>query len=230
MRPATDKCPKALLPVAGRPFAHFQLDLLNRVGVTDVVLAVGHMGEAIEEYVGDGAPWGVDVKYSYEPPDLLGTGGAVRLAFDRDLLDDWFFILYGDSYLPIRFEEVADAYLRSGRAAIMTVLQNDNRWDDSNVVYADGVVTLYQKGLSAKPDGMRFIDYGLSALTAATVPEYIPAEAKSDLASAFHRLSIDNKLAGFLVQERFYEVGSPSGLADLEAHLAEVAAAPEPPT
>ena len=80
LRPVTEKVPKALLPIAGRPFIHWQLGLLAQQGVTDVVLCVGHLGEQIQAAVGDGSGFGVTVRYSFDGDTLLGTGGALKRA------------------------------------------------------------------------------------------------------------------------------------------------------
>ena len=101
LRPLTKATPKSLVEVAGKPFIVHQLNLLRREGVERVVLCVGHLGEKIEEFVGDGANFGLKVAYSFDGDRLLGTGGALRHALP--LLGKAFFVLYGDSYLPCSF-------------------------------------------------------------------------------------------------------------------------------
>ncbi|HLI55365.1 MAG TPA: sugar phosphate nucleotidyltransferase [Acidimicrobiales bacterium] len=217
MRPATEKVPKALLPVAGRPFVDWQLELLAARGVRRVLLCVGHLGEQIEAHVGDGSRWGLSVCYSREDGGLLGTGGALRLARERDLLDEEFFVLYGDSYLPVDFDQVAAAFRRSGGAALMTLFRNEGRLEASNACFDGRMVTVYDKR-TPRPD-MAFVDFGLSVLSRWVV-ETRTGEGFCDLADVFAALSRDGLLAGHEVAERFYEVGSPAGLADLERHLA----------
>ena len=68
--------PKALVPVAGEPFAFHQLRLLARNGFRHAVFLIGHMGERIVEAVGRGEAFGIDVRYVVDGPVLLGTGGA----------------------------------------------------------------------------------------------------------------------------------------------------------
>src|SRR3954463_4039756 len=93
MRPLTETVPKAMLPVAGRPFADWQLAWLAGQGVERVVYSLGHLGELVEEHVGDGRSFGLDVRYCYERGQLLGTAGAVRAAIDAGLMDEAFFVL-----------------------------------------------------------------------------------------------------------------------------------------
>ncbi len=93
LRPITEKIPKALVPVAGKPFLAHQLELLHRQGFRHVVLCVGHLGEQIETAFGDGRDYGLELEYSYDGPDLVGTAGALRQALPR--LGDSFLVLYG---------------------------------------------------------------------------------------------------------------------------------------
>lgn len=221
MRPATVDTPKWLLPVAGRPFAEWQLRWLAAQGVDSVVAAIGHLGEQIRVDVGDGRRFGVRVEYSPDGPGLVGTGGAIRLAVDRGLLDDRFLVLYGDSYLSVDVGAVWAAFEREGRPALMTVYENAGRFDASNVAFAGGVVIRYTKHASASDETaapLRFIDYGLSVLDRSVV-DLVPAGAVVDLADVFEALAASGRLAGFEAHDRFYEIGSPDGLRDLERHL-----------
>jgi NDP-sugar pyrophosphorylase family protein len=220
MRPLTDELPKTLLPIGGVPFASYQLDWLAREGIDAVVYCIGYRGSLIREYVDTGARWGVSVEFVDEGEELRGTAGAVRLALDEGVLHDRFFVLYGDSYLPIALAPVWSVFEASGLPALMTVLRNDDRWDRSNAAVAAGLVTVYDKATEADVS-LEWIDYGLSALRASLVAERVPAGAESDLADLFRELSAERLLGAYEVYERFFEIGSPVGLADLERHLAE---------
>jgi NDP-sugar pyrophosphorylase family protein len=220
MRPLTDAIPKALIPVAGVPFASHQLDWLAQEGVDSVVYCIGYRGGLIREYVERGARWGVSVEFVDEGDELRGTAGAVRLALDEGVLRDRFFVLYGDSYLPIALEPVWTAFAKRELPALMTVLRNEDRWDESNAAVEDGLVTVYDKAAD-RDAWLNWIDYGLSALTASVVGERVPAGEVVDLADVFGELSAERLLAAYEVEERFYEIGSPVGLADLERYLRE---------
>ena len=220
MRSFTGSRPKVLVPVRGTPFAHHQLTWLARQGVTSVVYCIGHLGGAVRRYVGEGEAWGVSVGYVDEGRELRGTGGALRLALDQGALPPEFFVMYGDSYLPIALAPVADSFAASPMPALMTVYRNEGRWGDSNVRFDGRRVELYQKG-HPEPSaaGLDYVDYGLSLLRRDVVEE-VPRGRFTDLADVFHRLSREGRLAGLEVHQRFYEVGSPAGLRDLEAYLA----------
>src|SRR5450755_2044106 len=143
LRPITERIPKALIEVAGRQFICRQLDYLRGQGITRVVLCTGYLGEQIEAVVGDGSAFSLDVCYSPDGPTLLGTGGALKRALA--LLGERFFVLYGDSFLPCDFLDVQQAFVNSGRPALMTVLLNGDRWDKSNLLFRDGQIIEYNK-------------------------------------------------------------------------------------
>ena len=177
-------------------------------------MCVGYLGEMIRSYVGDGERFGLDVMYSADGPVLLGTGGSLKKALP--ILGKEFFVLYGDSFLPIDFSPVEQAYIASGKAALMTVLKNGDCWDKSNVTYTGGQLLEYNKK-TPKPC-MSHIDYGLGVLSSAVLWDYT-TEVIFDLADFYHELSLRRQLAGYEVQERFYEIGSLSGLAEAELYF-----------
>jgi N-acetyl-alpha-D-muramate 1-phosphate uridylyltransferase len=210
----TDRIPKSLLNIAGRPFIFHQLDLLKSQGVDRVVLCAGHFGDQIRAAVGDGRSLGLAINYSFDGSELLGTGGALKQALP--LLGDDFFALNGDSYLPCSFAAIQSAYDAAQRPALMTVLRNDDRWDKSNVLFRNGELIEYDK--KSPRLGMSHIDFGLYVFSSDVFSAY--GESKViDLADVCHQLSKTRQLAAFEVSERFYEVGSPRGMRDTEEYL-----------
>lgn len=214
LRPLTEKVPKLLIEVAGEPFFSHQLRLLRHAGLTRVVLCVGYLGEMIVDRYGDGREWGVDIAYSFDGPKLLGTGGALIRALP--LLGDAFYVLYGDSYLPIDYLDVGRAFLDSNQQGLMTVYENRGKFDPSNVWFADGKIKVYDKK-NPIPE-MHHIDYGLGLLRASAL-EDCPRNEVVDLADVYGRLVASDNLAGYEVSQRFYEIGSPAGLQELDAYL-----------
>lgn len=220
MKPRTDVCPKTLLEVNGRPFAWYQLQWMIRQGIADFVYCIGHMGGMIREYWAKNPIGGVSIHYVDEGSELRGTGGAIRLALDHDVLDEEFLVIYGDSYLPVEIGPVMRAFRESGKPALMTVLRNGGKWDASNVIFAGNEVLRYDKCPPREIAGrMAFIDYGLSVLRRSAVAKRIPSGVRYDLARFYHSLSIEGQLAGFEVGERFYEIGSPAGFNDFTRYL-----------
>jgi NDP-sugar pyrophosphorylase family protein len=214
LRPITEKIPKLLVDVAGEPFFSHQLRLLREAGLTRIVLCAGHLGERIVERYGDGREYGVHIDYSFDGPRLLGTGGALIRALP--ILGDAFYVLYGDSYLPIDYPAIGRAFLASRQPGLMTVYENHGLYDASNVWYADGRIRLYDK--KNRVPQMHHIDYGLGVLRASALDGW-PRDEVVDLANVYGRLVEQEALAGYEVKERFYEIGSPAGLQELDALL-----------
>ena len=156
---------------------------------------------------------GCAIAYSFDAPGLDGTLGAILRA--RDLLGERFLVLYGDTYLRIDYAAAAEAWERSGLPAMMSVLRNENRWDTSNVVYADGRVLAYDKH-APRPE-MRWIDYGLGGLEQSALDLAPPGTR--NLSDLYHQLAGEGRLYGFEATERFYEIGTPEGLAATDAFL-----------
>ena len=224
LRPVTEKVPKLLVEVAGEPFFSHQIRLLKKSGITHLVLCLGYLGEKIVEQYGDGSRWDVTIEYAFDGPKLLGTGGALIAALPR--LGDAFYVLYGDSYLPIDYRAVGEAFLQSGQLGLMTVYENHGRYDASNVWFENGVIRLYDK--KNKVPQMHHIDYGLGLFRPAAFDGF-PRDEAVDLASVQKSLVAHRQLAGYEVTERFYEIGSPEGLQELDQFLRS-AQARTPPT
>lgn len=214
LRPITHKVPKCMVDVAGLPFIDHQLALLKRNGIRRVVLCLGYLGEQVAAHVGDGSGRGMDVLYSFDGAKLLGTGGALRRALP--LLDEVFWVLYGDSYLDIDYRAVFDAFARQPALGLMTVLRNANQWDKSNVVFHDGKLIRYDKRHMLPT--MEHIDYGASLFRRAAL-ERIPENTVHDLADLMHELVCAGAMSAYEVRQRFYEIGSPAGLAETVRYL-----------
>jgi N-acetyl-alpha-D-muramate 1-phosphate uridylyltransferase len=210
IRPLTETLPKILLDVAGKPFLDHQLESLREQGITRVVLCVGFLGELVRQRVPTMARLGLDIQLSFDGPTLLGTGGAIRQALP--LLGDEFFVMYGDSYLRIDFNSVAERFHESARPGLMTVFRNHGRWETSNVDFRNGVIEAYDKKL---PTGeMSHVDYGLSMFRASVFDRYSTV-TPLDLSDVMRDLVINDEMAGYEAQHRFYEIGSFDGLREL---------------
>jgi NDP-sugar pyrophosphorylase family protein len=214
LRPATNNIPKALLSVAGEPFLVHQLRLLHSGGLRKIVLCVGHLGELIEAKIGDGKRLGLQIDYSFDGSTLLGTGGALKGAISK--LGEHFLVMYGDSYMPVDYVAVVEAFVRSEKPALMTVFENEGRWDASNVWFEAGEIRRYDKRVCTPQ--MRHIDYGISVLTAGVFAQFAD-NMPFDLTDLFSRLLSEKQMAAYEVKQRFYEIGSAQGLAELDALL-----------
>jgi NDP-sugar pyrophosphorylase family protein len=209
LRPLTSRVPKALIPIGGKPFLHHQIDLLKRGGIRDIVLCIGHLGEQVQDYFGDGRWLGVRIRYSEEEDHLLGTAGAIKNA--EPLLGDDFFLMYGDSYLMIDYREVMRYFRRFDRLGLMVVWRNVDRFERSNVMVEGNLVTAYNK--DQKSPDMVYINYGLSVLRKEALA-FIPAGRPFSQEEFYQTLIDQGELLAFEVEQRFYEIGSPKGLEE----------------
>lgn len=216
MRPRTLTVPKAMLEVAGRPFIEHQLERLAACGVRSIVMCVAHLGEQIEAHVGDGRRFGVEVVWSYEPGGhLLGTAGAIRAALDR--LEPTFLVTYGDSYLP--FDYAAPLRALAAHAdcdGVMAIFANGGRWDVSNVITDGTWVTRYEKNTG--DPAFDHIDYGATALRRDVIAA-IPPATPVGFDTIQRDLAARKRLRACIARERFFEIGSPEGLDELDRHL-----------
>lgn len=218
LKPHTEKIPKSLVQVCGKPFIYHQLDLMLTQGVKRVIMSVGHYGEMIEKELGRRYKGQIEIDYAFDGEVLLGTGGAIQNSLDK-IKENYFIITYGDSYLLEPMSNIISAFNHREYDAILTVYKNKNHWDKSNCIYESGRVVLYDKE-NPTPD-MHYIDYGMSIFSKKTFESKI-INKPYDLATIMNGLSKTKRLAGYEAKSRFYEMGSHNGLAELDAYLRNV--------
>ncbi len=216
LRPITNSTPKAMVPINGIPFIDYQLHYLKHQGIEKVVLCLGYLGKMIENHVACGAQYGLNITYSYDGDNYLGTGGAIIKALD--LLDEHFFILYGDSFLPIQFKNIQNTFLANQYPALMTIYKNKNQGDKSNVRLKSSNLIEYNK--KNPTDDMHYIDYGLSIISKDIFMD-LPPHTFLDLADIFFDLSIHQQLSGIDTHTPFYEIGTPEGLHRTQKFLTD---------
>jgi NDP-sugar pyrophosphorylase family protein len=206
-----------MIEIGGKPFIEYQLDILRKQRVTNVVLCLGYLGDQIEHHVGDGRKFGIKVKYSYEGEQLFGTAGALKNA--EHLLNDQFFVMYGDSYLFLDFSAVLSYFRQFNKLGLMVVYKNNDQFDKSNVVLEDNLVKVYDK--KRKTDGMHYIDYG-PMLLRKEVLDLIPYNQAYALEDMLVPIVEQGELLAYEVQERFYEIGSPNGINEFKKYVKEI--------
>jgi NDP-sugar pyrophosphorylase family protein len=216
LRPLTDRVPKSLVEIGEKPFLEHQLDFLKKANIKDVILCVGHLGEQIERYFGDGSKSGVNLKYSYEKERLLGTAGALKNA--EQLLGDEFFVMYGDSYLFLDFAAVMSYFEKMNKLGLMVVYKNYDRYDESNVVIEGNLVKQYSK--KDRAEGMVHIDYGASILRKQAL-KLVPQNQVYSLEGLFDQLIEQKELLAYEVDKRFYQIGSPEGLEEFKRYTSQ---------
>jgi NDP-sugar pyrophosphorylase family protein len=214
----TREVPKPMVLVNGKPFLEHEIGLLKRSGIEDFVLCVGHLGEKVEGYFGDGREWGVRVRYSHDGPRLMGPAGALKGA--EPLLGDAFFVTYGDAYLRADYRGIMRALLESDRLGVMAVYENHGRYGRSDVVVRDGRVVRYDK--KGQGDGMSWVNFGVSALRKRALT-LVPSGRECGEEEFYGELIKRDELLAFPVEERFYEIGTPDSLKEFERFISSQA-------
>ena len=214
MHPHTLATPKSMLKIAGRPFIDWQLERLQSCGFDECVLCLGHLSDTIVAHVGDGSAFGLRVTCVQEGATLLGTGGALRHALPH--LASTFVVTYGDSYLPFDYVAPLRALeLNVDADVVMSVYRNEHRFEPSNVAIGAGLVTRYEKGSTDRE--LAYLDYGALAVRRGFVETF--DEGFLDLAKPMAAQVRAGRVRAYEVEQVFYEIGSPQGLATLEKEL-----------
>ena len=203
-----------MLPVRGKPFLHYQLDLLRAYGIRRVVLLVAYLGEQIKKHFGDGAGLGLHLTYSHEPAPL-GTGGALKNA--EALLDEEFLLLNGDTYLAIDYAALGQEFRASKVMAMIVAYENlDARVPSNLALSADRSVAAYRK---RDPRGLTHVDAGVIALRREVLGGIPAARSCSLEEEIFPRLIERGQMKAWVTREPFFDMGSPAGLEALAARL-----------
>ena len=216
LRPITERIPKSLIQIHGKPFLQYQLDRLRNEGVTDIVLCIGYLGDQIVEYFGDGSKYGVSIAYSYDGDHLLGTAGALKKA--EKYLCEEFFLTYGDSYLSIDYRTVMFWFKQFGKQGLMVVYKNYNQYDKSNLSIEGNLVKSYSK--TNKTKDMIYIDYGASILRR-DVLNLVPEGEVCSLDELFVQLIEQQQFLAYEVKERFYQIGSIDGIEEFKQYISQ---------
>ena len=208
--------PKSLVEINGKPFIDWQISLLKKQEISQIVMCVSHKAEMIMDYVGNGSRYGLEIEYSFDNPVLNGTGSALRNAVP--LLGEKFIVLYGDSYLPVDLFKITQAFVENKYTAMMTIYKNNSEYDISNVKYlADG--SIYYKKNSLNEE-FNYIDYGLNFFTSEIFSNFQGTNFL-DISEIFEALSEKKLLVSYEVYDRFFEIGSHQGIHDLSKYLKE---------
>ena len=215
LRPITEKTPKPMVEVGGRPFLEYIIHHLEQQGFRRLLLLIGYLGEHVEAHFGDGREWGVRIDYCREMTPL-GTGGALRNALGH--LAEEFLLLYGDSYLPIDYRRVVKVFRSTRSSALMVVY--DNNLTDTGVknnvaIDDDRYVTRYDK-VGLNPE-LKYVEAGALCFQRHVFESLRSGKVISLEQSLFSRLIARRELRGFITSQRFYDIGTPERLLEFES-------------
>jgi len=218
LKPLTKKVPKVMVPVQGEPFIVHLLRLLNKNGIHRVVLCIGYLGEQVKDYLGNGEGLGITIRYSKEREGLLGTGGALRQA--RNLLDESFYVVNGDTYLPINYNEVERAFINCGKKALMAVYDNKENSGVRNNVALDSLTVIRHQKDKFTP-ALKYADAGLLILNR-EVLDFIKDGSSISLEEGLYPSLIEQgELSAYITEQKFYDIGTPEHLRAFEEFLGE---------
>ena len=208
IRPLTNKIPKSMISIEGKPFLQYQIELLSCYGIKDIILCVGYMGEKIENCFENGNKYNTRIIYSYEKEKLLGTGGALKMT--EPYLDEKFYLIWGDSYVRLNYKKMFDFHLKNSKNfdVTMAIFYNIRNFDKSNIVYKNGSIKKYDKNST---DNMKYIDSGVMVLNKKLLSR-IPNREVFQIENLFTKLAKEEKIKPFLIKKRYYEIGSLEGL------------------
>ena len=204
---------KSMIQIKGKPFLEYQIENVKKHLITDIVLCVGHLSEQIKDYFGNGEKLGVNIRYSYDKDKPLGPIGALINA--ETLLQDTFFIMYGDSYVFVDFDKIYSYFKKQNTLALMVVYQNFDKFDSSNVIISNEKVAKYG---GEKTKETTYIDYGVS-LFRKKIFGNIPADTFYSTSSLFPKLVKQKELLAYEVKKRLYHIGTPEALKEFKKYI-----------
>ncbi|MBI5779282.1 MAG: nucleotidyltransferase family protein [Planctomycetes bacterium] len=218
LRPLTLTIPKPMVEIAGKPYLYYQLMYLKKYKITDILLCIGHLGHQIKEYFGTGRKYGLNIRYSSENKPL-GTGGGLKKA--RRLLQNSFILLYGDSFLPVNYSGLQAKFRAYGKSGLIAVYDNkDNTKVKNNIALDAGrAITRYDK-ISPGRD-LQYVESGVLVLKKKILGLFPKREKVSLEIDIFPRLIKQRQLKGYICKNRFYDIGTFTGIRNFRRFLAQ---------
>ena len=204
----SERTPKSLIEVAGRPILSHILDWVAAQGCTRALVLIGHLGEQFEGFNHEG----IDIVFRKEKTPL-GTGGALWGA--RDLIEDRFVLLWGDDLHMIDYSSLVQTHNSSGCALTMTVT---TRHSSFNLEHRGGRVIRYDKRLDS-PDGLNGYEAGTS-IVEKSVLESLGRDGSWSWEEEIYA-SLSGLMASHLDETPFWDMGTPERLEMLESFLKE---------
>jgi NDP-sugar pyrophosphorylase family protein len=202
LKPYTTVFPKPLMPIGDKPILEIIIRQLESQGLNDIIITVGHLGELIVNFFGDGSKFGVNIKYSKEDQPL-GTAGGLRLV--REQLKDTFLMINGDTLTTMRFTDLIDYHKRNGATATIALKRREVNVDFGVVKLNDssGIT-----GYIEKPVIDHLVSMGVYALEP-KVLKYVKGD-KLDFPDLIKTLiSKSENVKGFVFDGYWLDIGRP---------------------
>ena len=201
--------PKGLIEIDKRPFMSYIFDSLINNGISKVVMCTG-LGHDDYFYYFKNKYKNLQIAYSQDPKESkLGTGGAILNACG--LLENIFFVQYGDSLLDVDYEKVLDSHIESKKKMTMTVLPIELSNENPNVFFdKKNNLVKYEKGNKNKNKTFKYIDYGLLVFKKNEILKYKNSKnVNLDLGLIQSNLCESNDCNVFVANKKYLEIGTP---------------------
>lgn len=211
----TKYTPKILLPISCKKFIDYQLNLLSKNKIKNIIFCLGHHSADITNYLETQYKNDFNFFYSYDGNKQLGTGGAIKNALRFLSNDEQFGMLYGDSYLDIDYNKII-AYAKRKKTNLMTYQKNTNNLYKNNVDKLTGSRIFYDKFSDNK---LNFLDYGFNIINIDDFIKFSRDLEIFDMNDYFNFLSNSNLLRGLEIKQKFYEIGSISGYNEFQDYV-----------
>ena len=193
--------PKALLPLAGKPFIHWKLEELIAQGITKIYFLLGYGADQIEKYLIQ-TKYPVEIVIIRDQPKCTGTGRALSDAMPN-IVENQFILTYGDNLLPLPISEFTG--LLQENHCRMVITSRIGPADKPNAAVEAGLVTAYGKINSSQ---YTMLDYGYSVISKSCLKEFLQ-EGIADLAPAFTRMAQQDCLEAHITDYGYTEIGTP---------------------
>lgn len=203
LKPYTTVFPKPLMPIGDMPILEIIIRQLKSQGLKDIIITVGHLGELIMTFFGDGSKFGVNIKYSKED-EPLGTAGGLGLI--KGELKETFLMLNGDTLTTLNFSDLINYHQRNG--AITTIaLKKRESYIDFGIVELGTDNTL--KGYTEKPTITHLVSMGVYVFEP-RVLEYIKPNKKLDFPDLIKTLILNGEtVKGYIFEDYWLDIGRP---------------------
>ncbi|KAF0164656.1 MAG: Nucleoside-diphosphate-sugar pyrophosphorylase family protein [Rhodocyclaceae bacterium] len=213
MRPLTDRIPKPLLPVGGKPLIVWHLERLAQAGLRQVVINHAHLGGQIEAALGDGARWGLSIRYSAEPEGALETAGGIANALPLLGYEDPFLVINGDIYCDWDVARALAALTATGLAHLVLVPNPPHH------PRGDFSLTGMEVGGDITAAGAQVCTFSGIGIYRPQLFADIRRGERAQLAPLLRAAMAARKVSGELHAGRWTDVGTPQRLAELDAEL-----------
>lgn len=222
LRPLTLDIPKPMININGKPFLLYIIEKLKKYKVKNFVFCVGYLAKKFNEFFGDGSKFDVEILYSIEK-EFVGTGGALKIA--EEILEDEFFVINGDTFLPVDYVKVYKKFKSVGKTGLLVVYNNRAKIAEPNIALDEkgNVITYIKKEILkigdkeiAKIDNLnilcKFIDAGVQVFSKNILNLIPKGEFISLEVDIFPKLIMQGNLSSYVTSQRYYDLGTPERL------------------